>query len=1109
MSQVPQGAPGAVAVNQHLFDTSAALRVRSVELRKEDSLQTHREKLARIILDDMYQFVGLLDAHGALLEVNRAALEGAGIRLEDIQGKPFWEARWWQVSKETADRQREVCRLAAQGEFVRYDVEIFGQSGGDETIIIDYSLIPVKDTRGKVVFLLAEGRNITEKKKADAEIARKSQELQQLLERVRELDGIKSEFFANVSHELRTPLTLILGPIEKLLRDASRLNDDERRDLEVVKRNAATLLKHVNDLLDVAKLDADKMSISYAAMDLSRLVRLVASHFDALAPERGISFHVDTAAAMPAQIDPDKVERIVLNLLSNAFKFTPAGGRVRVSVTEANDGKDALIAVQDSGPGVRQEDRELIFQRFRQSDGGAARAFGGTGLGLSIARDFVHLHGGTIGVTEAPGGGALFQVLLPLHAPAGWPVRPLPDTDSVAERHAIVRGTLEELATGDMPRSAAHAGIAAGEDRPVILVVEDNPELNRFIVDNLAGEFTVANAFDGVEGLELARRIRPDLIVTDIMMPRMSGDRMIAGLRQDPSFDRTPVLILSAKADDGLRTRLLADGAQDYVVKPFSAQELLSRCRNLAASKRAHDQLARLARQLELETERKTRQLSETEAQFQAITNAMPQMVWTTLPDGYPDYFSDQWLAFTGLRQDALVGNSWSELLHPDDRVRVWDVWRHSLETGAPYEIEFRLRYRTGDYRWVLTRALPVRDRDGGITKWMGTCTDIHDHKRTETALRDADRRKDEFLAMLAHELRNPLAPISAASDLLSFARHDESRVRQASDIIRRQVVHMTGLIDDLLDVSRVTHGQIHLDMATNDMKRVVADAVEQVRPFIEEKGHHLNVELAPAPAIIRGDKKRLVQILANLLNNAARYTPPGGRIHLRMTAESGRVILSVQDNGIGIEPELQDRMFELFSQGERKSDRSQGGLGIGLALVRRLVELHDGSVSCRSDGLGKGSVFTVSLPAVQVEAAGPDHDDPDFYARTRSRSLRFLVVDDNADAARMLALLLTTFGHEVMLEYAAGPALERARAGSPDICLLDIGLPDMDGYELARRLRAHPGTSGCTLVAVTGYGQPQDREQALAAGFDHHMVKPVNAAMLMALIAALEAELN
>ncbi|MDP9348973.1 MAG: sensor histidine kinase, partial [Gemmatimonadota bacterium] len=399
-------------INAHLFRESAALRVRQVELRADDDVRRHYEKLARIVLDEMYQFVGLLDTEGTLLEVNRAALEGGGIRLEDIQGKPFWEAHWWTVSRAAQDELRRSIARAAEGEFVRYDVEVYGGAAGSETIVIDFSLIPVRDVDGHVVFLLAEGRNITEKKQAEAEIARKNQELEQLLARIRELDELKSQFFANVSHELRTPLALILGPADRLLSNGEKLTPPQRRDVEVVRRNASMLLKQVNDLLDLAKLDAGQMTLAYARVDLAELVRRTAGHFDALAPERQISFVVDAPDRLDAEVDPEKMERVLLNLLSNAFKFTPEGGRVKCELRLAED-RLALLSVRDSGPGVRPELRRAIFERFRQGDGGSNRHFGGTGLGLSIVKDFVELHGGTTGVTDAPGGGALFLVEVP------------------------------------------------------------------------------------------------------------------------------------------------------------------------------------------------------------------------------------------------------------------------------------------------------------------------------------------------------------------------------------------------------------------------------------------------------------------------------------------------------------------------------------------------------------------------------------------------------------------------------------------------------------------------------------------------------------------------
>jgi PAS domain S-box-containing protein len=405
------------------------------------------------------------------------------------------------------------------------------------------------------------------------------------------------------------------------------------------------------------------------------------------------------------------------------------------------------------------------------------------------------------------------------------------------------------------------------------------------------------------------------------------------------------------------------------------------------------------------------------------------------------------------------------------------------------------------EQRTVLITGAPVKDGQGKIVGAVVAQMDISDRIRAENALRQADRRKDEFLAMLAHELRNPLAPIAAAADLLALGRADEARIRQTSGIIARQVKHMTGLVDDLLDVSRVTRGLVKLDKARVDLKRILSDAVEQVRPVIEMRRHRLAVHTPPEAASVSGDVKRLVQVVANLLNNAAKYTPEGGDIVLGMEVVGGRIRIAVSDNGIGLTPELQPRVFDLFTQAARTSDRSQGGLGIGLALVKSLVELHEGSITVHSDGIGKGCRFEVCLPHLGENVDSP-HSVPLTVAMAAAGNmLKVMVVDDNADAAQMLAIFIEEMGHQVLIEHHPHRAIERSRIEMPDICLLDIGLPDMDGNELARRLRTQPETKNAMLIAVTGYGQEQDRDAALSAGFDHYFAKPIDSAKLAGLL--------
>jgi PAS domain S-box-containing protein len=438
-----------------------------------------------------------------------------------------------------------------------------------------------------------------------------------------------------------------------------------------------------------------------------------------------------------------------------------------------------------------------------------------------------------------------------------------------------------------------------------------------------------------------------------------------------------------------------------------------------------------------------------------------------------------------------------------------WEVWpelRNSpieeifcrvMATRKADVIEFPYTFPDGRKGWVETRAYPALD--GGIACFF---REISERKAAQEKLQDADRRKDEFLAMLAHELRNPLAPIGAAAELLQMAKLDEERVRQTSQIIGRQVQHMTSLVDDLLDVSRLTRGLVVLDNAPLDIRHIVADAVEQVTSLIQSRRHHFALHLPPDTSMVMGDKKRLVQVIANVLNNAAKYTQEGGNIVLKVEVHAAHVVIEVGDNGIGMSPELTARVFDLFAQAERTPDRSSGGLGLGLALVKSLVELHHGTVTCESAGLGKGSRFTIYLPRLVQGSSQTDQQHVDSHMQQETDSLRILVVDDNVDAASMLAMLLETSGHRVMVEHASRKALERAREERPHVCLLDIGLPEIDGNELAKQLRAQPETADAVLIAITGYGQENDRRQTLSAGFNHHLVKPVNTKTLAAILA-------
>ena len=456
---------------------------------------------------------------------------------------------------------------------------------------------------------------------------------------------------------------------------------------------------------------------------------------------------------------------------------------------------------------------------------------------------------------------------------------------------------------------------------------------------------------------------------------------------------------------------------------------------------------------------------------------------------------------FTGTRQDFL------DLLHPEDRAKVKQALQDALMQHRDYVVEYRFRHSSGEWRWMEGRGRALYKSDGSPSIAYGLGIDITERKNSEderrrlnAELANALRRKDEFLATLAHELRNPLAPIVTALEVLRIKVPDDPQMRWSRDVIERQVRHMTRLVDDLLDVARLSTGKAQLRMERIELTSVVHHAVESVKTVIDVAGHALSLALPEQPVVLEADPTRLSQILANLLSNAAKYTPPEGHICLAARQDGNKAVITVSDDGIGLSETDLERIFSMFAQVTPAIDRSQGGLGIGLALSRGLVELHGGTIIATSAGLHKGSTFTVMLPCAM--ASNVLQPPPTPADTTQDSALhRILVVDDNLDAAQSLAMLLQMDGHETAVAHDGQRALEVAQSFSPQVILLDIGLPLMNGYEVAKQLREQPWGRAIKLIAVTGWGQDQDRQQALAAGFDHHLTKPLDPARLSSLL--------
>jgi PAS domain S-box-containing protein len=485
--------------------------------------------------------------------------------------------------------------------------------------------------------------------------------------------------------------------------------------------------------------------------------------------------------------------------------------------------------------------------------------------------------------------------------------------------------------------------------------------------------------------------------------------------------------------------------------------------------------------------------LRDSEQRLNAIIDNSPAIIF--LKDAHGCYLlvNRAFERYSGLDRKQIEGRTDHDLFPKEVADAFVADDRLILHKGTAIQDEDVAIFGGVSYTFISIK-FPLYDGSGVPSALCGIATDITDRKRAEEALKEADRRKDEFLAMLAHELRNPLAPIRNAVQIMRLLGSADSRLEQAREMIERQVVHMTRLVDDLLEVSRITRGKIKLQIEPVDLVAVVARAVETSRPLIDARQHDLTIALPPEPIRLEADATRLAQVISNLLNNAAKYTENGGRIWLTVDHEGGEAVVRVRDSGIGIPPDLLQRIFDLFAQADRSLDRSQGGLGIGLTLVKNLVEMHGGSVTAHSNGPGKGSEFVVRLPL------SPYHDNANALATSSAATPadipcphRILVVDDNRDSAESIALLLKLWGHDVRTAPDGATALETVRAYRPQVVLLDIGLPNVNGYDVAKQLRQEFGRDGLLLIAVTGYGQSEDRRRSAQAGFDHHLVKPVS----------------
>jgi PAS domain S-box-containing protein len=623
----------------------------------------------------------------------------------------------------------------------------------------------------------------------------------------------------------------------------------------------------------------------------------------------------------------------------------------------------------------------------------------------------------------------------------------------------------------------------SGSPKPRILVVEDDVSLCRSLRRLLSDEYTVETASNGREALSAVLQAPPLLVVTDIIMPELDGIGLLKALRSVRRTQMIPVLLISGNALDEQRIEGFEEGADGYLAKPYTERELRACIGSMLKSARRREETARR----EALEQAEQRALADRAILLESITDAF----YALDRDFRFTYLNQRALGHFGAAREALLGQV------------VWDIFPKTRGTVFQQEYERALREQCSvafeavsvlSSRWVEVRAYTTPQ---GLAVYF---RDITDRKQAEEQLREADRRKSEFLAVLAHELRNPLAPLRNGLYTLKLRPDPDPTMSETVSMMDRQMTHLVRLVDDLLDMSRITSGKLELRRQKILLTEVLGRAVEASRAFIEAHRHELVLDLRGGDLWVDGDPDRLAQVFSNLLFNSAKYTERGGRITLTLARENGATVVTVQDNGIGMQPSAFEEVFDMFSQVRPHEALAMDGLGIGLSLVRTLVQRHGGSVQAFSEGLGKGSRFTVRLPLVEAPVATFDLVSP---PTAHSPGQRVLVVDDNTDAASSLALLLEMEDCVVRTAADGEEALEQVQTFKPEIIFMDLAMPRLDGVTATRRIRALPQCHRVRIVALTGWGQATDRQRTRDAGMDHHLVKPVSLDSLRTVLAA------
>ncbi|MBD6618636.1 response regulator [Komarekiella sp. 'clone 1'] len=1027
---------------------------------------------------------------------------------------------------------------------------------------------------GQIAMAIANARSYEEERQRAVSEAARSAALA-------ELDRAKTVFFSNVSHEFRTPLTLMLSPLEEAITNLSgTIPAEEREQLQLVQRNGLRLLKLVNTLLDFSRIEAGRVQASYEPTDLATFTAELASVFRSAIKRANLRLVVDCPPMPDVYIDREMWEKIVFNLLSNAFKFTFAG-EISVSLQWQSDHIE--LVVRDTGIGIPAAELPHLFERFHRVKGSQGRSIEGSGIGLSLVQELVKLHQGSINVTSVEGAGSCFNISIPTgtaHLPqdrigatriASTALGANPYLEEAFRWLSQTDQQVTVFSDGEQSSASVRSKLFSSAR---IILADDNADMRDYVRRLLSQQYEVVAVSDGVAALSAIHQQVPDLVLTDVMMPNLDGFGLLQAIRSDPQIREVPIIMLSARAGKEARIEGLAAGADDYLIKPFSARELLARVE-------ATLKLAQLRREA---TQREQALRLEAETAKQQV-----ETVLSSIRDGF--YALDRNWNFTYVndRYCKMVGMQREEILEQN----VWELFPSAVDTDAYVQFHRAITEQTPlqfEYfyaPWNCWHDHRIYPSSSGLSVFLA---DISARKQAELErerllgaeqqareeAQAANRIKDEFLAVLSHELRSPLNPILGWSKLLKTGKLDEAKTAQALTVIERNAKLQSELIEDLLDVSRILRGKLSLNVSPIDLVTTIQAAIETVRLAAQAKSIDLrftildlglnNVDVSPkspnsdeqpgnlksqsrlgkfatqgSPLTldsdsvsdvgasdsltlhygnfclrhatrtqnpkfqISGDSNRIQQVIWNLLSNAVKFTDVGGQVDIRLERLGCFAQISVSDTGKGIRPDFLPYVFDYFRQEDGATTRKFGGLGLGLAIVHHLVELHGGTVQAESPGEGQGTTFTMRLPLMPTSAQ-TNQDSRLSEPALDLTGIQVLVVDDDADTREFVGFLIEQYKANVITVASAEDALLALANSKPDVLLSDIGMPEVDGYMLVRQVRALPPEQGGKIpaIALTAYAGEIDYQQAILAGFQRHIPKPVDPANLVEAIADL-----